>query len=232
MPSKATVAQPCGARTRTQRCTWPRSGFIRARATRALRNPIGGKIRPMRWLLSFLAIALFTLGIPAAAQQHYEYPETLDVPYVPTPPEVVKAMLTLANVKKDDHVIDLGCGDGRIVVAAAADFGARGTGYDLNPERIKEARENAAKAGVNDRTRFVEKNLFEADIKDATVVTLYLLPGVNEKLKPRLLAELKPGTRVVSHRFSMPDWEPVKTIEVDSRTIYLWIIPEKGKQKQ
>ena len=99
-------------------------------------------------------------------------------------------------------------------------------------ERIKEARENAAKAGVNDRTRFVEKNLFEADIKDATVVTLYLLPGVNEKLKPRLLAELKPGTRVVSHRFSMPDWEPVKTIEVDGRTIYLWIIPEKGKQKQ
>jgi len=141
-------------------------------------------------------------------------------------------MLELASVKPGETVFDLGCGDGRIVVAAAADFGARGTGYDLNPERIKEARENAAKAGVNDRTRFVEKNLFEADIKDATVVTLYLLPGVNEKLKPRLLAELKPGTRVVSHRFSMPDWEPVKTIEVDSRTIYLWIIPEKGKQKQ
>jgi SAM-dependent methyltransferase len=185
----------------------------------------------MRWLLTILTIGLLFAGVPVAAQQHYEYPENLDVPYVPTPPEVVKAMLTLADVKKDDHVIDLGCGDGRIVVAAASDFGARATGYDLDPERIKEARENAAKAGVEARTNFVEKNLFDADIKDATVVTLYLLPSINEKLKPKLLADLKPGTRVVSHRFSMPEWEPVKTTQVDDRTIYLWIIPEKGKQK-
>jgi SAM-dependent methyltransferase len=164
---------------------------------------------------------------PALAQEDYSYGEGLDVPYVPTPPEVVRAMLKLGGVKRGDFVIDLGCGDGRIVVMAASEFGARGIGYDLNPERIKEAKENAAKAKVEKSVQFIEKNLFEADIKDANVVTLYLLPSVNEKLRPRLLAELKPGTRVVSHSFLMGDWTPEETIEVDGRKIYRWTIPAR-----
>lgn len=182
----------------------------------------GMVIAPLAALLFFVLMAT-----PACGQEHYEYPENLDVPYVPTPPAVVEGMLKLAHVAKDDTVIDLGCGDGRIVVAAAHDFGAHGIGYDLNPERIKEAHENAAKAGVEKQVKFIEKNLFEAPIADATVVTLYLLPGVNEKLKPRLLAELKPGTRIVSHSFAMPDWEPAKKVQVEGRTLYLWVIPPK-----
>lgn len=164
----------------------------------------------------------------AAFGQSYEYGNGLDVPYVPSPNAVVDTMLTTAKVTKTDFVIDLGCGDGRIVVTAAQKYGARGMGYDLNPERIAEANENAKKAGVQDRVKFVEKNLFDADIKDATVVTLYLLPGVNAKLKPKLLQDLKPGTRIVSHSFSMPDWEPVEKVEIEGRTIYLWVIPQKA----
>lgn len=166
-----------------------------------------------------LALALVALSVPSAAQ----FDDNLDVPYVPTPQQVVDGMLKLADVKKGDTVIDLGCGDGRIVVTAAK-LGARAVGYDLNPERIKEANENARQAGVTDRAKFFEKNLFEAEIKDASVVTLYLLPSVNEKLKPRLQKELKPGTRIVSHSFSMGDWKPVKEQEVDGRRIYLWIV--------
>jgi cyclopropane fatty-acyl-phospholipid synthase-like methyltransferase len=158
----------------------------------------------------------------------FEYGEGLDVPYVPSPNEVVETMLKLAEVKASDTVIDLGCGDGRIVVMAAERFGAKGIGYDLNPERIKEANENAIRAKVQDKVKFMEKNLFDADIKAASVVTLYLLPGVNEKLKPRLLSDLKPGTRVVSHSFEMgEDWKPEKTIEVNGRRVHLWIIPAK-----
>ncbi len=178
-------------------------------------------------MLARLMMAAVLLGAAPVMAQEYEYPDNLDVPYVPSPDVVVKAMLKLAAVTKGDTVIDLGCGDGRIVVTAALDYGASGIGYDLNPERIKEATANAEKAGVDKRVRFFEKNLFDADIKEATVVTLYLLPGVNEKLKPRLLAELKPGTRVVSHSFAMPDWEPKEEIRVDGRTVYLWVIPEK-----
>ena len=160
--------------------------------------------------------------VVARAQEEFQG----DVPYVPTPPEIVAEMLKLAEVKKGDTVYDLGCGDGRIVVAAAK-LGARGVGVDLNPERIREATENARTAGVTDRVKFIEGNLFEAEIKDATVVTLYLLPGVNERLKPRLLAELRPGTRVVSHSFDMGDWKPDKTVERDHRKLYLWTIPAK-----
>jgi ribosomal protein L11 methylase PrmA len=185
-----------------------------------------------RWLLSRVALAgVFALvlapGQPALAFQDFDYGEDHDVPYVPTPQEVVNAMLKLADVKAGDFVIDLGCGDGRIVVTAAKDFGARGMGYDLNPVRIREANENADKAGVKDKVKFVEKNLFEAEIKQASVVTLYLLPSVNEKLKPRLLAELKPGTRVVSHAFDMGDWKPQQTLDVNGRKMYLWVIPAK-----
>ncbi len=183
------------------------------------------------WLPLILLLLVGATAHPAVAQEGYEYGAGLDVPYVPTPPGVVEGMLKLADVKKGELVVDLGCGDGRIVVAAAKDFGARGIGYDLNPERIKEAKENAAKAGVADRVQFIEKNLFDADIHAANVVTLYLLPSVNEKLKPRLQTELKPGTRVVSHAFDMGNWKPDKEIVVDGRRLFLWVIPAKGADR-
>jgi ubiquinone/menaquinone biosynthesis C-methylase UbiE len=150
-----------------------------------------------------------------------------DVPFVPTPNEVVSAMLKLADVKKSDTLYDLGCGDGRIVITAAQKFGARAVGVDINPERIQDATQNAQKAGVGNRVSFRQGDLFEADIKDATVVTLYLLPSVNLKLKPKLLADLKPGTRIVSHDFNMGDWKPEKELEVGYSRIYLWIVPRK-----
>jgi len=148
-----------------------------------------------------------------------------DVRYEPSSPEVVLAMLKLADVKKDDVVYDLGCGDGRIVIAAAEKFGARGVGIDIDPERIKEAEENARKAGVAGRVRFLNQDLFEADIRQATVVALYLFPWVNLKLRPKLWSELKPGTRVVSHSHDMGDWQPEKEIEADGDKIYYWTIP-------
>lgn len=151
----------------------------------------------------------------------------LDVPYVPTPQEVVDEMLRLGQVKEGDYLIDLGSGDGRIVISAARDHGATGVGIDLNPERIQEANANAKAAGVTDKVEFRQGDLFEQDLSKADVLTLYLLPSVNEKLKPKILKELRPGTRVVSHSFDMGDWKPDKTVEVDGRTIYLWVIPEK-----
>ncbi len=148
-----------------------------------------------------------------------------DVRYEPSPPEVVREMLRLAGVKKGDVVYDLGCGDGRIVIAAAKEFGARGVGIDIDPRRIEESVENARKAGVNRQVRFRNEDLFEADIREATVVTLYLWPSVNLRLRPKLLRELKPGTRVVSYTHDMGDWAPQKEIEIDGEKIYLWIIP-------
>ena len=173
--------------------------------------------------LTFLAGALLVL---TATAQNGTTPH-LDVPYVPSPNTVVDGMLKLANVKKGDVVYDLGCGDGRIVIAAARDYGAKGVGVDLNPERIQEARQNAKTAAVEKMVRFEENDLFKANIADATVVTLYLLPSVNERLRPKLLAELKPGTRIVSHSFDMGDWKPDKDELVEGRHIYLWIVPEK-----
>ncbi|MEW5791168.1 MAG: SAM-dependent methyltransferase [Pseudomonadota bacterium] len=152
-----------------------------------------------------------------------------DVPFVPSPEDVVDRMLQLAGVRKGDVVYDLGSGDGRIVIAAAKKYGARGVGVDIDPERIEEARENARKAGVADRVKFVQQDLFDADIHEATVVTLYLLPNVNQRLRPKLLRELKPGTRVVSHSFDMGDWKPVRTVEMDGRTLYYWVVPPRGR---
>lgn len=149
-----------------------------------------------------------------------------DVVYVPTPEPVVNEMLRLANVKSDDIVYDLGSGDGRIVIAAAQQHGARGIGIDINPERIREANENAQKAGVSDRVEFRQQDLFATDFRDATVVTLYLLSDLNVKLRPKLLSELKPGTRIVSHAFDMGDWKPEKVVEVAGRTVYYWVVPE------
>uniref|UniRef100_A0A7C4PMP6 Class I SAM-dependent methyltransferase n=1 Tax=Anaerolinea thermolimosa TaxID=229919 RepID=A0A7C4PMP6_9CHLR len=154
-----------------------------------------------------------------------------EVPYVPTPNDVVEAMLKLAEVKPGDTVIDLGCGDGRIVVTAAKVYGAKGIGVDINPVRIQEAEENARQANVANRVRFIEKNLFDADVREASVVTLYLLPDVNLRLRPKLLKELKPGTRIVSHSFDMGDWKPDKKVKVDGRDLYLWIVTEKARQQ-
>ena len=133
-------------------------------------------------------------------------------------------MLKLAAIRKGDILYDLGCGDGRIVVTAAQRYGIRATGIDINPERIREARENAAQAKVTELASFREADLFDTDLTEASVVTLYLLPSVNLKLRPRLWKQLKPGSRVVSHSFSMGDWDPDQKEEIDSRNIYLWKI--------
>jgi SAM-dependent methyltransferase len=157
-----------------------------------------------------------------------------DVPYVPTPPEVVKAMIALAAVKSGDVVYDLGCGDGRIVIAAVQVPGVRGVCVDIDPDRIAESRVNARAAGVEERITFVRADLFQTPIADATVVMMYLLPDVNMRLRPRLRTELRPGTRVVSHAFSMGEWEPTRTLEVGepptAAPIYLWVIP-RGKDR-
>lgn len=159
-----------------------------------------------------------------------------DVPYVPTTEPAVEAMLKLAGVKKTDVVYDLGCGDGRIVVTAAKAYGARGVGIDINPERIKEARANAKKSGVEHLVRFEENDLFEANISEATVVTLFLLSNINLKLRPKLMKDLKPGTRIVSNTFDMGDWKPEREATVGSpddidsylsHHLYFWTVPSK-----
>lgn len=150
-----------------------------------------------------------------------------DVPYVPTPHETVAKMLEMAKIDKNDLVYDLGSGDGRIVIAAAKNYGARGVGIDIDPERIAEANQNARDAGVIDRVRFIQGDLFEADLRPATAVTLYLLSSVNLKLRPRLLEQLRPGTPVVSHDFDMGEWEPDQETTRGGDDIYLWIIPSK-----
>jgi hypothetical protein len=137
-------------------------------------------------------------------------------------------MLELAKVGKDDFVIDLGSGDGRIAIAAAKDFGARSLGVDLDPQRISEANENATKAGVTDRVTFRQQNLFDTQIKDANAITMYLLSSVNLQLRPRLLDELRPGTRLVSHAFGMAAWQPDVHEKVENRDVYLWIVPAKA----
>ena len=152
-----------------------------------------------------------------------------DVIYVPTPPEVVDAMLKVANVRQGDVLYDLGSGDGRIPIMAVKKYNVtRATGIEINPERIMEAQENLKVAGVGDRVRFRNEDLFEANFSDATVVTLYLLPALNIKLLPKLLRDLKPGTRVVSHAFAMGDWKPDQTLEIGGRAVYFWTIPARG----
>jgi SAM-dependent methyltransferase len=181
-------------------------------------------------------LAALILSLSLAAAQSTPTREKPEVPYVPTTDEAVQAMLKLAGVKKTDIVYDLGCGDGRIVIAAAKTYGAHGVGVDIDPVRIQEAKENAKKAGVEDLVRFEENDLFKADFHEATVVTLFLLPNVNLRLRPKLLAELKPGTRIVSNTFDMGDWKPDKEQTLDdvddfslSRKFYLWTVPERAK---
>lgn len=189
---------------------------------------------------SFFAVLLST----AAVQQRKP-----EVPYVPTPDEVVAEMLKIADVGRNDVLYDLGCGDGRIVITAAKKLGCRGVGIDIDPQRIKESRENAIEAGVSDRVEFLLMDLFEADISEATVVTLYLLSEVNLRLRPKLFQELNPGTRVVSHDFDMDGWKPDNKVTIDNTSavhdpffldnyldnywdnywdkhvVYFWIIP-------
>ncbi|SMO42213.1 class I SAM-dependent methyltransferase [Fodinibius sediminis] len=172
-----------------------------------------------------LAGILLIYTLPLSAQD-------LDVPYVPTPNEVVEKMLDLAEVQSDDYVIDLGSGDGRIVIAAAK-RGASGHGIDLDPKRIAEARKNATMAEVDDKVMFKQQDIFETDFREASVITMYLLPSVNKKLRPRLLDELRPGTRLVSHSFDMGDWEPDQEVTLSSESsnrthsIFYWVVPAK-----
>ncbi len=175
----------------------------------------------MRMLRRLAIIAALGLTLAAQAQTASRTP---DVGFVPTPEDVVAGMLSLAGVKRSDVVYDLGSGDGRIVIQAAKRYGARGVGIDINPERIEEATRNARAAKVADRVRFLNQDLFESDLGEATVVTLYLLPRLNLKLRPKLLAELKPGTRIVSHGFDMGDWPPDGVAQIGHTTIYLWTI--------
>jgi SAM-dependent methyltransferase len=175
-------------------------------------------------------VALLATGRLAVAQDAEPRPK-LDVPYVPTPQEVVDGMLKLGQVRKGDVLYDLGCGDGRIVISAAKQYGARGLGIDIDPVRIQEARLNAEKAGVSKQVEFRQGDLFRADFSPATVVTLYLLPDINRKLRPQLWRQLKVGTRVVSHAFDMGDeWPPEKTRRVSNSTLHFWTIKPEHKK--
>jgi ribosomal protein L11 methylase PrmA len=179
-----------------------------------------------------LALVLVVLAVNVGAQPA-AVDKKPDVPYVPTPTPIVDQMLKMASVSGKDVLYDLGSGDGRIVITAARRFGTRGVGVDIDPDRIREAQKNAEEAGVVRRVGFVQQDLFDTDISEATVVTLYLLPEVNLKLKPKLLSELKPGTRVVSHNYDMgEDWQPEKKVEmtVDGtrHTVYFWVIPRRS----
>jgi SAM-dependent methyltransferase len=201
--------------------------------------------RRLTLLAGTLVLALLLSVVSTVAQQPLKPLEKKpEVPYMPTHEKVVAEMLKVAKVGKDDILYDLGSGDGRIVITAAKEFGARGVGVDIDPDLIREARENAVKAGVADKVKFLQQDLFETDIREATVVTLYLLPEINRRLRPKLLSDLKPGTRVVSHNHDMGDWKPDKTLRVRvpheyviSKTlnmrmphqhkIYYWVVPPR-----
>lgn len=179
----------------------------------------------MRWMLRLsLTLAMTALSVIGCAQ-----PRKPDVEYVPTPHHVVSEMLRLAETKQTDVVYDLGCGDGRVVIAAAKEYGARGVGVDIDPKRIAESRANALQAGVVDRVQFHQQDLFETDIREATVVTLYLLPQLNRQLRPKLFSDLRPGTRILSHDFDMGEWYPDKILRVQGsayeQTVFYWVIP-------
>jgi len=176
----------------------------------------------------WLAILACVLGGSCANKPGMGFGAGLDVPYVQTPTPVVRAMLELAEVKKGEVVIDLGCGDGRIAVAAVTDFGARSIGYDLDPERVAESKENGRRAGVADRTHFEVRDVLAADISQANVVVMYLFPLLIETLEPRLLSELGEGTRIVSHSFPIRGWTPVRTIAVEGRMLYLYRVPKRA----
>jgi ribosomal protein L11 methylase PrmA len=179
-----------------------------------------------------MRILVFLLAVlaahPAGAQGGQGW--TPDVIYVPTPQPVVEEMLRIAGVKKGDVLYDLGSGDGRIPITAAKKYGIRATGIDIDAERVREAEQNARRDGVAHLVEFRRADLFQSDFRDATVITLYLLPDLNLRLRPRLWAELRPGTRIVSHQFDMGDWAPEKKLELNGRTIYFWTIPAPSRR--
>ena len=206
------------------------------------------KLRRRMWLVTSLSVGSFmfagctqqTLDVQAQEESATEVQAQKpapnvqtpqrepDVIYVPTPQGVVDQMLALGKVTKNDVLYDLGSGDGRIPITAAQQFGTRGIGIDINPERIKEANANAQKAKVTDRVKFLNQDLFTTNISEATVVTLYLLPALNVKLRPQLFKQLKPGTRIVSHDFDMGEWKPDRVVQTpEGSTIYLWTIPKE-----
>ena len=178
--------------------------------------------------LSLLLAAAVAVGVHAQAPAPQKTP---DVPFVPTGEKIVTRMLEMAKVTTTDHLIDLGSGDGRIVITAAKRYGARGVGVEIDPALVHEARENARAEGVADRATFVQGDIFEANIRDATVITMYLLPDVNMRLRPKLLSDLKPGTRIVSHNYDLGDWKPAQTATVSvgntQHTVYFWVVPPR-----
>jgi hypothetical protein len=173
-----------------------------------------------------LAAAMLAAAPVARAQQFQPYvgQQGKDVVWVPTPDEVVERMLNMAQTKPEDYVVDLGAGDGKIAIAAAKKFGARSLGIEYNPDMVAHAQSNARAAGVLGKAQIVQGDIFVSDFTQATVLTLYLLPSLNMKLRPQILA-LRPGTRVVAHAFNMEDWEPDETSDVDGRRVYLWVVP-------
>ena len=180
-------------------------------------------------LTTVLIALLFAGAIAQTPAPQTTEPKKPDVPYVPTHESIVDRMLTIAKVTRNDVLYDLGSGDGRIVITAAKRYGTRGVGIDIDPERVREANENAQQAGVTDRVRFILGDIFDADIRPATVVTMYLLPEVNLRLLPKLRAELKPGTRIVSHNYDLGDWQPERTVKLTVNAtehhVYFWIMP-------
>ena len=179
-------------------------------------------------LAGFASFQSSNLSALTSNAQAQDFDSKKIVPFVPTPQEVVDKMIELAGVKKGDTVYDLGSGDGRIVITAAKK-GAKAVGFEIDGDLVKESRENVRKAGVQNSAEIRQQDILTVDLSAASVVTMYLLPDVNLKLKPNLLSQLKPGSRVVSHSFDMGDWKPDKTERVDGRAIHLWTIPAKGR---
>jgi hypothetical protein len=176
----------------------------------------------MRWIACYAALLALGLAQPAFTAEKSVVP---DVPFVPTPQVVVDEMLRIANVGKGDFVMDLGSGDGRIAITAAKKFGARALGVELDEHLIIQSEEGARQAGVEDRVKFVQQDLFKTDLGQASVITMYLLPSVNRRLRPRLL-DLRPGTRIVAHDFDLEDWKPDRTTTI-RKNVFLWIVPAR-----
>lgn len=199
--------------------------------------------RPCTRLLSSLCALLLLpllLGLPTAMAQEYPASDSTKkgAPYVPTPQHVARKMLHLGNVSSNDVVYDLGSGDGRIVIMAAKEFGARGVGVEIDSQLVQRARRNARQAGVADRVEFHQGNLFDVDLSDATVVTLYLWPNMNNRLRPKLQRELDPGDRIVSHSFDIDEWPSDSTVSMGSsslatetKTLFLWTLPDSSNTK-
>jgi predicted O-methyltransferase YrrM len=189
-------------------------------------------MRHSRLLAVTLALLVAVAGQAVAQLQTDRMP---DVPYVPSREPVVMKMLEMAKVTRNDVVYDLGSGDGRIVITAAKKFGARGVGVEIDPKLVREATRHAREAGVADRVKFVQGDIFEADIREATVITMYLLPDVNMRLRPKLLSDLKPGTRIVSHNYDLGDWKPEDqaTLDVGSveHFVYFWVVPQRAARQ-